>query len=105
MLVREGRSLEREPSRKPFRELGENGAPGLHGLHSLDRARRLDVAEVGEELDALVVDQQDRVRAVEADEIEDVLGIRDEQRLLELLAQACHTVGHAFSFRYWRASR
>ncbi len=86
LLVRERRGLEGEPAREALGELVEHGASRLHDLDVRHGARRLDVAEVGEELHALVVDEQRGVRAVEADEVEDVLRIRDEERLLELLA-------------------
>ena len=72
---------------------------------SLDGARGLEVAEVGEEPDAVALDEERGVRAVEADEVDDVHRVRDEQRLLERLLQACKAVVHAFSFRYSRPRR
>ena len=66
----------------------------MHRLDALDRPRLLDVAEVGEEARAVRLDEERRVRAVEAGQIADVDEIRDEQRLLEQLAQAVDPVAH-----------
>ena len=65
--------------------------------------RGLDVAEVGEEPRAVLLDEERAVRALEAAEVADVRRVGDEQRLLEALAEAGDAVGHAFSFRYWSA--
>ena len=76
----------------------------LHRLDALDRLRRLDVAEVGEEPHAARLDEERGVRAVEAGQVEDVDGVRDEERLLEQLLQTFDPVSHsACSFRYSRA--
>jgi len=105
LRIRERRRLEGDPPRERLGELREHRTPRLHRLDAGDGARRVDVAEVREQPHALLVDEQDRVRAVEADEVEDVLRVRDEQRLLELLAQAGDAVAHPCSFRYSRARR
>ena len=86
-------------------ERADHAALRLHDLDAFDRARGLDVAEVGEELHALLIDEQRGVRAVEAGEIDDVLRVRDEERLLDQRAEAFDASVHAFSFRYSRAIR
>ena len=105
LRVRERRRLEADAARQPLGEVGDHGALRLDDLDALDGARRLEVAEVGEELDALLVDEQRRVRALEAGEVDDVLRVRDEERLLERLPQAGDPVVHAFSLRYSSAMR
>ena len=99
------RRLERDPARQLLGERTDHAALRLHELDALDGTRRLDVPEVGEELDALLVDEQRRVRALEAGEVDDVLRRRDEERLLDQRAEAFDASVHAFSFRYSRAIR
>jgi hypothetical protein len=93
-------ALECDPSRKVLGELGDQIALRHHGLDAVDLARGLDVAKVGEEAGAVVLDEERAVRALEADEVPDVGRIGDEQRLLELLAKPCDAIVHAFSLRY-----
>src|SRR5207248_2206108 len=57
------------------------------------------------ETDVVALDEERAVRAFEADEIDDVHRVRDEQRLLEPFLQPCQAIVHAFSFRYSRPSR
>ena len=103
--VRDRGRLEADGAGQRLRELPDHIALRLHGLGLLDRARGLDVAEVGVEADAVVLDEQRAVRAVEADEVDDVHRVRHEERLFEPGLEACEAVGHAFSFRYSRPSR
>jgi hypothetical protein len=65
-------------------------ALGLLDLHPLELAGTLGVAEVGEEPDSVRLDEQGCVGAVETGQVEDVDGRRDEQRLLQQLAQAVY---------------
>ena len=99
------RRLEADRSRQLLGERTDNSALRLHDLDAFDRARGFDVPEVREELHAFLVDEQRCVRALEAGEIDDVLGSRDEERLVDQRAQALDAVVHAFSFRYSRAIR
>src|SRR5437868_7921093 len=81
----------------PVQLLGEpaNQRPlGLHRLDALDGLRRLEVAEVGEEPRALRLDEQGDVSAVETGQVEDVDRVRDQERLLEELAQPFDPLTH-----------
>ena len=103
--VDDARRLEADLPGEPLGERADHRPLRLHHLDTLDGRRRGDVAEVGKQLDALLVDEQCGVRALEAGEIDDVLRVRDEERLLDQGAEAVDASVHAFSFRYWRASR
>ena len=103
--VRHRGRLEADAAGERLGELADHVALRLHGLRLLDGTRGLEIAEVGEEPDAVALDEERAVRAVEADEVDDVHRVRDEERLLELALQACEAVGHAFSFRYSRPRR
>jgi hypothetical protein len=80
--------LEADATRQPLGEIGEEGTLGLGELDAIDRSPGLGVAEVAEEPQALRLglNQERDVRALEADEVADVDGARDEQRLLQGLA-------------------
>jgi hypothetical protein len=65
-------------------------ALGLLDLHPLELAGALGVAEVGEEPDPVRLDEQGCVGAVKTGQVEDVDERRDEQRLLQQLAQAVY---------------
>ena len=97
--------LEADAAREGLRELADQVALRLDDLDAVDCARSLEIAKVGEEPDAVAVDDERGVRAVEADEVDDVHRVRDEQRLLELFLQTCKAIVHAFSFRYSRPRR
>jgi hypothetical protein len=87
-------------------ELADRVALRLHRLDARDGACRLDVAEVREQPDAVALDEERAVRAVEADEVLDVDRVRDEQRPVEPLLQSADTIAHvSCSFRYSRAIR
>ena len=98
-------ALERDSPRQLVGELGDQVPLRQHRFHPVDLARGLDVAKVGEEADAVVLHEECAVRALEAGEVADVGRVGDEERLLEQLPQSCDAIVHAFSFRYWRASR
>jgi hypothetical protein len=66
-------------------------ALGLLDVHALDLRGALGVAEVGEEPDAVGLDEDDGVRALEAGQVDDVRRRRDEQRLLEDLQQPVYS--------------
>src|SRR5689334_7431061 len=95
--------LEAHTADQRLGKLGDERALRLHRFDVGNGARLLDVAEVGEEADAIRLDEQLCVRAVEAAEVANVDEVRDEQRLLQPLPQAIDS-GHAFSFRYSSAS-
>src|SRR5713101_5587544 len=99
---RHWRRLEADAASERLGELGDHVALRLDRLRVLDGTRGLEVAKVGEEPDAVALDEERAVRAVEADEVDDVDRVRDEERLLEQALQAGKTVVHAFSFRYSR---
>ena len=96
-------ALERDAPGEHVGELRDQVPLRQHGLDALDRLRGLEVAEVGEEARAVLLDEERAVRALEAAEVADVRRVGDEQRLLEVLAEAVDAVGHEFSFRYWSA--
>jgi len=99
------RRLEADLARELLGERADHAALRLHELDALDRARGFEIAEIREELHALLVDEQRCVRALEAGQVDDVLGVRDEERLLDQCAEAFDASVHAFSFRYSRAIR
>jgi hypothetical protein len=76
--------LEGDAAREALGEIGVDVPPRLLELDALDRARPLGVPEVGEEPRALRLDEQRRVRAFEAGQIENIDGSGDEERLLDL---------------------
>ena len=97
--------LEADPSRQPFGEVRVEVAPRLHCLHAANRPGTFRIAEVGEQLHAIGLDQHRRVRAVEPAEVTDVDRAGDEQRLLERGLQAIEPVLHdSVSARYTSAS-
>ncbi len=92
---REDVRLEAEAAREVLGEPPDQRALRLHRLDTLDGPCRLDVAEVGEEAHPVGLDEQRGVRAVEAGQVADVDEIRDQQRLLEELAQPFDPVAHS----------
>ena len=78
--------LEADRAGQPVGEILQERAFRLLELDTLDRPRCLRVAKVGEESRALALDEERGVRALEPDEIVDVRGVRDEQRLFQRLA-------------------
>src|SRR5213079_2656391 len=86
--VRQVRRLEADTAGQQARELAGHVALRLHDLDPRDRTRRLDVPEVGEEPNVALLYEQCAVRAREADEVDDVRRVGDEQRLFEALLQA-----------------
>src|SRR5439155_21531269 len=89
LSVRENVGLEGESALEPLGEVGEQCALRLLRLDAVDLTRGFDVAEVGEARRRPArLDEQCRVRRVEAGEIADVDEIRDEQSLVEPLSQS-----------------
>jgi hypothetical protein len=88
--VRERVGLERHPRWNQLREVREEVAPGFLDLHPFDLPRPLRVTEVGEEPYALGFDQHGCIRALEPGQVPDVDRRRDEERLLEQLAEAIY---------------
>src|SRR5205807_9304886 len=80
-------------------------ALGLDELDALDCRRRLRVAEIRVERQALLADKESGVRADEAGQVADVDRVRDEERLLERAAQPLDPVVHARPARNSSASR
>ena len=76
--IRDEIRLEADAPGQPVREIGEQRPLRLLELHAFDRARRLRVAEVGEEASAVLLDQERGVRAPESEEVEDVRRVGDE---------------------------
>ena len=104
-LERKRRRLEAD---RPVQDLGqrlEEVTLRLDELDAVDRSRGLGVAEVREDADALGLDEERGVRALEPAEIEDVGRVGDEQRLLQPLAQAVDALAHELAPRYSSASR
>jgi hypothetical protein len=97
--------LEADRAREEAREVGVEIALEQLDLDAVHGPRALGVAKVGEEADALGLDQECRVRADEAGQVTDVRGRADEERLLELLPQPFDTVVHRPSARKRSASR
>src|SRR5205823_837439 len=84
-VVGEPRRLERD---SPLENRGQRSvevALHLDELDALDAACGLGVAEVREEPHPVALDEQRRVRALEAAQVEDVRLRRDEQRVLDAL--------------------
>jgi hypothetical protein len=80
-------------------------ARGLHELDPVELSRLRRVAKVGEDTNALGLDEQRRVRARHPGQPADIDRRRDEQRLLELRAQAVQAHGHRRSASHDSASR
>ena len=93
-LEAQRRGLEADRPREQLGERLEEIALGLDELGALDGAGALGVAVVGEELHALLVDEQRRVRARQPGEVANVCRVGDEKRLLELGAQLLDPVVH-----------
>ncbi len=104
-LVRERRALEADAAGEQLREGLVEVALRLDELGAFDGAGAFRVPEVGEQLDALGLDEQGRVRAREPGEVADVRRVGDEQRLLELGPQTVDAVVHELSARNVSASR
>ena len=87
--------LEADPAGELLSKERVEVARRLDELGALDRTRGLGVAEVAEEEDPVGLDENRRVRAGEAGQVDDIGRRRDEQRLLERLAQAFDALVHA----------
>ena len=105
VLTERQRRLEADAAGERLGELADRVAARLHRLDARDGARLVDVPEVGEQPHAVALDEQRRVRAVEAAEVAHVDEIGDEQRLLQPFGEALEAVRHGRSFRYRSASR
>ena len=81
--VRQRLRLEADPTRQPIRQVAVEVAARLDRLDAADRPCAVRVPEVREELNAVALDEQRGIRAVEAAEIADVHRVRDEERLLD----------------------
>src|SRR3954447_21695478 len=86
--------LEPDRARELLGEGGVEVSLGLDELGPLDGPRGFRVTEVGEELHAVRLDEQRGIRAREARQVDDVRRRRDEQRLLQRLAQAFYALVH-----------
>ena len=104
--VRERLRLETDATRQPLRQVAEEVAARLDRLDVPDRPGTVRVSEVREELDAVALDEQRGIRAVETAEIANVHGVRDEERLLDRRLQTLGAFLHGrASARNSRASR
>jgi hypothetical protein len=86
--VRERVSLEPDAVGESSLEVAVDVPLDLLHLDALDFSGPLGVAEIREDPDAVWLDEDRCVGALEAGQIEDIDRRRDEQRLLELLPQA-----------------
>ena len=103
--IREVRPLERHAALDVRGDTADECALDLDELDLVDPSARFRVAKVGEEHCTFVVDEQRRVRAAEAGQVEDVHRHGHEERLLDQPAQAVDA-GHVdSSIRYASASR
>ena len=98
-LEGDGRGLEADGARKELGECQVEIALGLDELDAVDRASALGIPKVGEEPDTILLDEERRIRALQAGEVAHIGRIRDEQRLLELFAQAIDSIVHDDSAR------
>ncbi len=73
------RDRRRRQASEACRKPGGEVALTLDGLDALDPPHRLDVAPVRDDLDDVVADEGDPVRALEARQVLDVHGSRDEE--------------------------
>jgi hypothetical protein len=107
LRVRERVRLERELPLESPGEVAQQRALRHHRLDALHALRRLQVAEVREELRvARGVDEQGGVRALEARQVEDVRQVRDEERSVEARPQPLEPLRQpAAPTRYSSASR
>src|SRR5204863_3879465 len=103
--VREVIGFEGDSAAEPAREAGEERPLRLDELDPRDCAARRRVAEVGEELDAVVRDEQRRVRALEARQVTDVGRVGDEKPLFERRAQTVDSIrGQGATLVAWTKS-
>jgi hypothetical protein len=93
-LEGERRRLEPDAAREQLGQRLEKIALGFDELDALDLAPPLRVAIVGEEPDALGLDEESCVRAVQPAQVEDVALVGDEERLLEPFAEAIDAIVH-----------
>src|SRR5439155_6824778 len=92
--VRDEIRLEADWTGQALGEILQQGALRLLELDPIDGASGLGVAEVAEQAHVLGLDEERCIRALEADEIEDVDRVGDEQRFLERLLQSPDSVVH-----------
>jgi hypothetical protein len=102
--VRERLRLEGDPAAQSCREVGIERAARLRELDAVDGTAGICIAEVGEQAQPLGLDEERRVRALEAGQVAEVRRVADEQRLVERGAQALDAVAHRAA-RNSRASR
>jgi hypothetical protein len=86
-----GVGLEADRVRDPPGEASVDEALGLLDLETLDLAGPLQVTEVREEAGSIGRDEEGRVRALEAGQVEDVCRSGDEQGLFEQPAQPVYS--------------
>ena len=104
-LVGERGALEADAAGEMLREGLVEVAFGLHELGAFDGSGAFRVPEVGEQPNAVGLDEQGRVRAHESGEVANVRRVGDEQRLLELGPQTVDPVVHEPAARNVSASR
>jgi hypothetical protein len=103
--VREVVGLEADAPVEELREVRDERPPRLDDLDVRDRPRRLGVPEVGEQPHPLVLDEERRVRARESRQVAHIRAVRNEQRLVEPLAEPLDPAAHRPAARYSSASR
>jgi len=102
--VRDRLRLEPDAALEQVGERAHDRPLRLVELDAHERAGGLGVAKVGEEREPVGLDEQGDVRALEPGQVEDVVAVRDEERLLEQLAQSVDAA-HAAPTRNSSASR
>ena len=105
--VRERLCLETDASLEALRQVAVEVAARLHRLDAANRPGAVRVPEVREQPNAVALDEQCGIRAVETAEVADVHRARDEERLLDRRLQPLDSIlhGRAPSARYSSASR
>ena len=107
--VRDVVALEADPAGQASREILQERPLRLLELDALDGACGLGVTEVAEEADPILLNEESCVRALEAEQVEDVRRVGDEEWLLERRAQPLdarvHGVAPTRSTRNSSASR
>src|SRR6266511_2222868 len=104
-LEREARGFEADPAREQLRERLVEIPFRLDEVHAVDSAGALGITVVGEEPNAIRLDEERRIRALQPGEVTHVGRIGDEQRLLEPGAKALDAVVHEPWTRNASASR
>jgi hypothetical protein len=104
-FVRDGGRLEADLAAELVGEALEQVALRLDDLDPVELVGALQIAEVGEQANAVGLDEERGVRAGETGQVADVDGIGDEERALERLAQPGDPVAHRLFTRNSSASR